>query len=389
MNGENEVIQILNDNAAHRRGFLRNSLLLAVPVVLGGTALPAAAAYNPPSRWNGGASVNVREFGARGNGTDDTSAIQRAINSLPRRGGTVNVPDGTYLIDGERPLRLRSRMHFRMSSGAKLVVKPTDKGKYRVLVASNLRNVEISGGQIIGERDRHRGTTGEGGHGIKIEGSRLVTIRDIRISKCWGDGIVVGPKAVWRAPYIMSEDVVVANVVCTGNRRNGLSIGNVIGMKVYDSEFSNTHGTSPQCGIDVEPDKDFDGKGYCENVHVENCLIRGNAAYGFNVWMRSHDVTVTKCTIERNKSCGLVTRDLNGSRICFNTIRYNGSTGVFLQNDTRDLALYRNIFKNNYTRQGITEMANFSMYGLSPRVRKHVINGKGTRNIRVGRNYYR
>ena len=39
--------------------------------------------------------VNVKWFGAKGNGTkDDTAAIQAAIDSLPNKGGTVVIPGG-------------------------------------------------------------------------------------------------------------------------------------------------------------------------------------------------------------------------------------------------------------------------------------------------------
>lgn len=45
--------------------------------------------------------ANVKEFGAKGDGvTDDTSAIQSALDSLGSTGGTVYFPDGTYLVKG-------------------------------------------------------------------------------------------------------------------------------------------------------------------------------------------------------------------------------------------------------------------------------------------------
>jgi len=47
--------------------------------------------------------VNVRAFGAKGDGvTDDTAAFQSAIDSLTNNGvgGTIIVPDGLYLING-------------------------------------------------------------------------------------------------------------------------------------------------------------------------------------------------------------------------------------------------------------------------------------------------
>jgi polygalacturonase len=45
--------------------------------------------------------LNVRDFGATGDGTsDDTDAIQAAINALPDPGGTVYIPSGTYQVHG-------------------------------------------------------------------------------------------------------------------------------------------------------------------------------------------------------------------------------------------------------------------------------------------------
>lgn len=47
-----------------------------------------------------GAVANVLDFGAVGNGvTNDTAAIQAAVNFLTPGGGTVFLPSGTYLVD--------------------------------------------------------------------------------------------------------------------------------------------------------------------------------------------------------------------------------------------------------------------------------------------------
>ena len=43
--------------------------------------------------------IDVRHYGARGDGTsDDTSALQRAFKAISAQGGTVSLPCGTYLI---------------------------------------------------------------------------------------------------------------------------------------------------------------------------------------------------------------------------------------------------------------------------------------------------
>lgn len=47
----------------------------------------------------GGAVFNVKAYGAKGDGTtDDTAAIQSAINAAALRGGIVFLPTGTYLV---------------------------------------------------------------------------------------------------------------------------------------------------------------------------------------------------------------------------------------------------------------------------------------------------
>src|SRR5688500_19969073 len=99
------------------------------------------------------------------------------------------------------------------------------------------------------------GTTGEWGHAIMVRGSKRVTVRDIHLSRCWGDGLSIGGAAATTGT-IPSEDVVVANIVSTGNRRQAVTVGRSRGVKIYDSELSYTGGIKPSCGIDIEPDPD-------------------------------------------------------------------------------------------------------------------------------------
>ncbi len=64
------------------------------------------------------ACLNVRDFGAAGDGvTDDTVAIQNAIHVCPA-GGRVKVPAGTYWM---RPIVLKSHMTLELCEGATLL----------------------------------------------------------------------------------------------------------------------------------------------------------------------------------------------------------------------------------------------------------------------------
>ncbi len=387
-----------DEASAHpRRDFLRKTLLLtALPL---GATFPVSAllaetrSYTPPTRTRGSAVRNVRDFGALGNGShDDTTAFQNAIDSLPSTGGTVVVPAGNYRIDAQRSVKLRSRMHLRMDPDASLIAKPASSDKYNILLCVKLDDLEISGGHIVGERDSHIGTYGESGHGINVRGCDRVTIRGVRVSKCWGDGISIGPKPEWKAPLVMSRDVAVVGVTCFENRRNALSITNAINVDVWDSEFRDTHGTMPQSGIDVEPNHDeYGSHDYCDKVHIENCIISGNAQSGIVIWHRARGVSVRNCVMRDNRTSGVFTESANGVLLVGNSISRSGSNGAAIRKNSQNFKIYGNTFYENYTKQGIKARdPSFYLTGTAPKVERDImVSNTGRVNVVVGKNLYR
>lgn len=68
--------------------------------------------------------LNVKDFGAAGDGVaDDTAAIQNTINCCPR-GGRVLVPAGTYFV---RPIVLKSHMTLELKEGAVLLADTVEE----------------------------------------------------------------------------------------------------------------------------------------------------------------------------------------------------------------------------------------------------------------------
>ena len=316
-------------------------------------AAPIPVSVSPPgfiapSRPRGNARVSVREHGARGDGVvDDTSAFQEAIDALPAEGGTVDVPTGKYLIDPVRSVRLRSRMHLELADDATLIAKVNAAERSCVLCVRQVRDTEISGGRIVGERKRHLGRTGEWGHGVEIQAASRITLRDLHVSDCWGDGVYVG--ATWSPDRerIVSDDVVIARVVSTGNRRQGLSITGSRNVRVHDCEFSNTAGTAPECGIDIEPN----APDTASAVHIENCLLKGNASNGIQVYMRSRNVVIRDCVIEHNGGYGILAIGASGGSVLKNRIRHNRLQGLGLRSGTTGYRISQNHFRNNNTRK--------------------------------------
>lgn len=340
-----------------RRHFLRQGGLLAVSALLSGTtarslAGPAAAlTLVPPARARGAVRIDVREHGAHGDGQqDDTAAIQAAIDALPPAGGTVHVPTGSYPIDAVSSIRLRSRMHLELASDARLVAIANAEKRSFVLRGVDLGDVEISGGQIVGERAGHRGATGEWGHGIQLLGVVRATVRDMRVSGCWGDGVCIG--AAGPGQTIPSDDVVLSRVVAIGNRRQGLSILQARNVRVFDSEFSETSGTNPQFGIDIEPNK----PGWAYDVLIENCRIRNNHGGGIQIYKRVSGVTIRRCVIEDNQGPGIIAVTAIKGVIEDNVIARNGKVGVALRQQTAGFRVAGNRFSGNASRRLVPAM---------------------------------
>lgn len=86
------------------------------------------------------ACVSVRDFGAVGDGsTDDTDAIQNAVNYCPP-GGRVTVPAGTYHV---RPLTMKSHMTLELKQGATLLGDTCEE--HYPLLPGELRDAHTGG----------------------------------------------------------------------------------------------------------------------------------------------------------------------------------------------------------------------------------------------------
>lgn len=207
--------------------------------------------------------VDVRDYGAKGNGsTDDTAAIQNAVDAVAKKGGgTVFIPDGDYLIDTTDRIWMRDNVTVKMADDAVLEAIPSDKGTHYVFFVRDVDNVHISGGTIIGDRYEHFGNGGNWGVGVGILGSKNVTVENVNIQDFRGDGIYVG------ANKGKSEDVTLYNITADNNTRQGITIVDGDGIQVINSTFKNTNGANPAAGIDIEPN---------DNERVSNVSILGS-----------------------------------------------------------------------------------------------------------------
>jgi hypothetical protein len=227
-------LQEVQQSPPERRDALRCSLLLSLPCSCCRSRLGRVVSRPAQVRQ----PISVRDKGARGDGVhDDTAAFQAAIDALPAKGGTVTVPPGNYMIDALRAINMRSNMLLQMAPTAQLSAIPNNLPRSHVIKVWKVSNVQITGGRIVGERNGHLGTTGEWGYGLNIEASDNVSVADMHISDCWGDGIWIGALGS-DGSAVPATHVTLTRVISTNNRRQGLSIGPVNGVTVVDSTLA-------------------------------------------------------------------------------------------------------------------------------------------------------
>lgn len=209
--------------------------------------------------------------------TDCTDTLDSIFNVF--KGYNIIIDEGIYNISTKNLPRediptqysifiLNSNTNVILNGTIKLL--SNDLTNYQIFRLYNIDNVIISGnGSIIGDVETHTGTTGEWGHGISISSSRHITIKDISVSKCWGDGITVASYSEDN----LSKDITIDNIVSTYNRRLGVSLISGDGIKFINSttEGNGTiNGTAPKMGLDIEPNPNET----LNHVLVDNCLIK-------------------------------------------------------------------------------------------------------------------
>lgn len=268
--------------------------------------------------------VNVKEKGAKGDGiTDDTAAIQAAVDQVGGTGGTVLVPDGTYIINAITSIKIKSDMTFRMSKGTVLKALPNGKTNYSIINITDASNVNVIDGTLIGERDEHTGTSGEWGMGITLRGATNAVVEGVMAKNCWGDGFYISGN---------SKNVKFCSVIADNNRRQGMSIISVDGIVVKNSIFENTGGTPPQAGIDIEPNE----KDAINDVKILNSQFIANKGLGIQLYQGANrslinDVTIDGNSIKGNLAGGIaVNKTTTGHKIINNLLKDNKGYGIHL-----------------------------------------------------------
>ena len=212
---------------------------------------------------------------------DSTEILQAALDS-----GvsvlTIDKQQSPWIV---RPLKIPSDIEVILDDEVTVEAK---EGEFFGLVDSLLtitgENVTLRGGRgsVLKMRKRDYQNPpyelSEWRHAVRLHAVRNVVIRDLTIRASGGDGVYVGAGANDEP----CENVVIRNVLCDDNNRQGISVVTARGLLIEDCVLANTSGLPPQAGIDIEPNKPDQCLVDCV---VRRCLMANNAGDGIEIYL--------------------------------------------------------------------------------------------------------
>ena len=173
--------------------------------------------------------INVRDFGALGDGaTDDTLAIRAAIAALPGPGGVLFFPPGRYLTDTIYPpnhITLRGDSAFGYQESGGTVISPVRAFIPRLIDLNGKHGVRMEGLTFHG-RDLEGGIVGIFiARGANHE--QNVIIDNCRIEHFSGTGVQLNESHVWNLRHS----------ILFANKGHGLDAGTSFDGWIHDCMF--------------------------------------------------------------------------------------------------------------------------------------------------------
>ncbi len=259
-------------------------LALLVSLATGMTAAASPNATNPEqAALAASGQLAVANAAWWGFDTQDaTDAIQAAVDS---GASTVVVPymGAPWVV---RPITLRGGLELVFEPGVLVLAKEGEfKGKGDSLfTANNVTDLVLRGyGATLRMRHADYMTNAyepaEWRMVLDLAGCARVTIEGLRLESSGGDGVYLGAGKV---PYC--KDVVIRDVVCHDNHRQGISVIGAENLLIENCVFSATGGTAPQAGIDFEPNH---ARERLVNCVVRNCQFESNQGAGVLLYTKN------------------------------------------------------------------------------------------------------
>ncbi len=237
-------------------------------------------------------NVNVSDFGAVGDGkTNDTKALQKAINACAESGGgRVTVGPGTYLTG---TIQLKDNIDLHLMQNA-VLLGVTDVEAYHdsaLVLIKEVQNVTVSGYGKINGQGWHQNFNNRG-RAIKVNRPFQIFVTNSKFIRITGIKLRNAP--MWNISLKKSEWITIdtIDIYSHSNTNN-----DGIDIDAKNVVISN-------CIIDTDDDaivfKSWTNGFVVENVSISNCRIASNCnAIKFGTWsaIGFRNISISNCVI--------------------------------------------------------------------------------------------
>jgi len=238
-------------------------------------------------------AVSVSRFGAAGDGkTDDTAAIQSALNYIKAHGGTLTFEAGKTYIVSER-LKIVGAEDFKIDGNRATIKMANDvpaKRGYSILFIEASNHFAVTELTVDGNRE-NRSPEPRPAHNIHIKSSHDFSFSDVDAINAVSDGFLVHTGSR-DDPSTYPQDGLFLNCRADNSFRNGMSIANGDNIQVIGGAYTNTHGARPSAGIDVEADPGTASPGN-HNILIKDVTFAGNDGYGVQLSAKGKPTNIT------------------------------------------------------------------------------------------------
>jgi len=133
---------------------------------------------------------------------------------------------------------------------------------------------------------------------LSLRGCTNVKVLGLTLAESGGDGIYLGTGPEGAS----NKDILINDVTCDKNYRQGISVISAENLLIEDCTLINTGGTSPEAGIDFEPNHPEE---YLVNCVVRNCRMANNGSRGILIHLVKLDATSRDVSL-RVENCRFV-----------------------------------------------------------------------------------
>lgn len=228
--------------------------------------------------------INVKDFGATGNGTtDDYQSLMAAINSL-RSGGVLLFPPGVYLVTNY--LSIQGKRRIQVTGYGATISSSFQSGPIVVLYANN--DVTFTGFRV--QHSSISGGRSGAGFGIKVSNCTSVTLSDCLITQTTSAGIVTQASSGVRIDRNTIRDTLADGIHTTGGSTDVIIASNLLSGTGDDAIPVVSY------RADLAP---------CRRVVIYGNTVLNSAARGIDV-VGGVDVCITGNVVDGTRAAGIM-----------------------------------------------------------------------------------